>query len=269
MKSELVVGLHPVRRRLSDAPVDALELWVLAGREDLRLCEVLKLAAGAGLATHSVPRHTLDRLASGLCHQGVVLRCRASERLDEDALPEVLGAADGPPLLLVLDGVEDPHNLGACLRTAEAAGVAAVIVPRHRGVGMTPVVAKVASGAAGRVPLIQAGNLARVLRGLRDAGVTMIGAAGTAEQCLFDRDLSGPVAIVVGGEGRGLRRLTRELCDHEVQIPMRGSVESLNVSVAAAVCLFEAVRQRRHARIAAPGTAGARPPARRGTPGML
>jgi 23S rRNA (guanosine2251-2'-O)-methyltransferase len=267
MKSELVLGLHPVRQRLSDAPVDALELWVLAGREDLRLCEVLKLAARAGLAIHSVSRHALDRLASGLRHQGVVLRCRASERLDEGVLPDVLAAADGPPLLVVLDGVEDPRNLGACLRTAEAAGVAAVIVPRHRGVGITPVVAKVASGAAARVPLIQAGNLARALRGLRDAGVTVIGGRGTAEQWLFDTDLTGPVAIVVGGEGRGLRRLTRELCDHEVQIPMRGSVESLNVSVAAAVCLFEAVRQR-HGGIVE-GTAGAHTPARRGAPGML
>ncbi|MGH8479748.1 MAG: 23S rRNA (guanosine(2251)-2'-O)-methyltransferase RlmB [Gammaproteobacteria bacterium] len=268
MKSELVVGLHAVRQRLSDAPVEALELWVLAGREDARLVEILKLAARAGLAIHSVPRHTLDRLASGLGHQGVVLRCRASERLDEDVLPEILAAADGPLLLLVLDGVQDPRNLGACLRTAEAAGVAAVIVPRHRGVGITPVVAKVASGAAARVPLIQAANLARALRGLRDAGVAVIGATSAADQCLFDSDLSGPVAIVVGGEGRGLRRLTRELCDHEVQIPMRGAVESLNVSVAAAVCLFEAVRQR-HARIAVRCTAGVRSPARRGAPGML
>ncbi|MGH8570214.1 MAG: RNA methyltransferase substrate-binding domain-containing protein, partial [Gammaproteobacteria bacterium] len=117
MKSELVVGLHPVRQRLSDAPADALELWVLRGREDLRLSEILTLAARAGLTAHSVSRHTLDRLASGLRHQGVVLRCRASERLDEGILPEILAAADGPLLLLVLDGVEDPRNLGACLRT--------------------------------------------------------------------------------------------------------------------------------------------------------
>lgn len=256
MRTELVVGLHPVRRRLLDNPADALELWIMAGREDRRLGEVRRLAAGAGLATHPVPRDTLDRLAPGMIHQGVVLRCRAGERLGEDALPRLLAGCESPPLLLVLDGVEDPRNLGACLRTAEATGVAAVIVPRHRGVGLTPAVAKVASGAAARVPLVQAGNLARALRGLRDAGVTVIGASSRAEQCLFDIDLRGPLALVVGGEGRGPRRLTLELCDHRVAIPMRGSVESLNVSVAAAVGLYEAVRQRRHA-LPAPGHAPA------------
>lgn len=245
MKHEWVLGLHPVRRRLCDTPADALELWVLAGREDRRMSEVLDLAARAGLATHAVGRHALDRLAHGVSHQGVALRCRAGVCLDEQALPGVLSGVGEPPLLLALDGVEDPRNLGACLRTAEAAGVSAVVVPRHRGVGITPAVAKAASGAAARVPLIQAGNLARALCAVRDAGLVVIGAQNGAAECLFDRDLTGAVCIVIGGEGRGLRRLTRELCDHAVRIPMRGSVESLNVSVAAAVCLFEAVRQRR------------------------
>ncbi len=245
MRQEWVPGLHAVRERLLDAPAEALELFVLAGRDDRRLAEVLELAARSGLAAHTVPRHTLDRLAHGLRHQGVLLRCRAGPRLGEEALAGLLAGGEGPALLLVLDGVEDPRNLGACLRSAEAAGVSAVVVPRHRGVGLTPAAAKAASGAATRVPLIEAGNLARTLRGLRDAGLFVVGATREAARCLFDRDLTGPVAIVVGGEGRGLRRLTRELCDEEVRIPMQGSVESLNVSVAAAVCLFEAVRQRR------------------------
>ncbi len=203
--------------------------------------------AQAGITVVDADDSQLDRLADGERHQGVDRRARAARR----AIPRrssrrrSKSLGDAPPLLLVLDGVTDPHNLGACLRSADAAGVAAVIVPRDRAVGLTPVVRKVAAGAAETVPLVQVVNLARTLRELKERGVWLVGTADDAARTLYDVDLSGPTALVLGSEGEGMRRLTREACDELVSIPMAGAVESLNVSVATGVALFEAVRQRR------------------------
>ena len=185
----------------------------------------------------------LARAVPGLKHQGVVAQYAAPQNLGEGDLDELLGKVENP-LLLVLDGVQDPHNLGACLRSAGAAGVAAVIVPRDRAVGVTAVVRKASAGAADQVPLIRVTNLARTLKTLKDAGVWIVGLAGEAEKSLYEMDLKGPIAIAMGGEGDGLRRLSREHCDYLAKIPMTGIVESLNVSVATGVALFEAVRQR-------------------------
>jgi 23S rRNA (guanosine2251-2'-O)-methyltransferase len=186
----------------------------------------------------------LNQLAAGERHQGVVAELVAQAGDPETQLEEALEAAGDAPLLLVLDGVQDPHNLGACLRSADAAGVAAVIVPRDRAAGLTPVVRKVAAGAAETVPLVAVVNLARTLRELKNRGVWLVGTDDAADRTLYEADLKGPVALVMGSEGEGMRRLTRECCDQLVSIPMAGAVESLNVSVAAGVALFEAVRQR-------------------------
>lgn len=246
-QEHLIFGIHAVRHALIEAPESALELWVQASRQSSGVAAVLELGARRSLAVHPVSRTTLDRLVEGAPHQGVVLRCRTRAHFNEAELASVLGARAGVPLLLVLDGVQDPRNLGACLRTAEAAGVDAVIIPAHRSVGLTGTVCKVASGAAESVPLVEVGNLARALRGLKGLGVWLIGADAQAEESLYRADLTLPTALVLGGEGQGLRQLTRRLCDKRVQIPMRGQVESLNVSVAAGICLFEAVRQRAEA----------------------
>lgn len=195
-----------------------------------------------------VPRQELDRLAGngpdGLRHQGVLARMQAPAPGNESDLLELLTGLETPPLLLVLDGVQDPRNLGACLRSADAAGVHAVVVPRDRAAELTAVARKTAAGAAESVPLFVVTNLARCLRELRSAGVWLVGLAGEAETDLYQARLTGPLAMVLGAEGSGLRRLTREHCDELLRIPMAGSVESLNVSAATAVCLFEALRQR-------------------------
>jgi 23S rRNA (guanosine2251-2'-O)-methyltransferase len=188
----------------------------------------------------------LDTRQPGVNHQGVVATTQAPAALDEKALKTLIEDLQEPPLLLILNGVQDPHNLGACLRSADAAGVHAVIAPKDRSVGLTPTACKVASGAAETVPLVQVTNLARTLRWLQDeAGIWVVGTAGETDTLLYDADLQGPLALVMGAEGKGMRRLTREACDALVCLPMAGSVESLNVSVAAGICLFEAVRQRR------------------------
>lgn len=241
--SDLLYGLHSVRRALQAGTVKE-EMWIQASRHDDRLAELQALAEAAGVVVHRVERAELDRRVPGARHQGVVARSIAAQSPKESLLDELIQTHGNGLLLLVLDGIQDPHNLGACLRSADAAGVQALIVPRDRAAGMTPTVRKVACGAAESVPLIQVTNLARTLRRLRDAGVWLVGTAGEAEKTLYETDLCGPVAILLGGEERGLRRLTRELCDHLLRIPMAGVVESLNVSVAAGVCLFEARRQR-------------------------
>jgi 23S rRNA (guanosine2251-2'-O)-methyltransferase len=244
MKHTYVFGLHAASEMLQQHPADVLEMWVLQERQDARAGEVINLAGKLGIPIQRAQRNTLDKLVEGGAHQGVVLRCRLSAPLSDDDLEELLDRLAVPPLLLVLDGVQDPHNLGACLRTADAAGVHAVIIPRDRAAGLSAAVRKVACGAAETVPLIQAVNLARVLDKLKQRGVWLIGAAGDAKQTLFQAQLSGPLALVLGSEGEGMRRLTRESCDLLVKIPMAGAVESLNVSVAAGVCLYEAARQR-------------------------
>lgn len=238
----LVGGLNSVRAALQQ-PQRVLELLVDGQRRDRRMQEILELARDAGLKVQRVERSELDRLAPGVNHQGVLLRSQAPVGRSERDLPALLEGV-ARPLLLVLDGITDPHNLGACLRTANAVGVQAVIAPKDRSAGLTATAIKVASGAAESTPFIQVTNLARSLRQLQDAGLWLIGTAGEAGQSLYDLDLTGPIALVLGAEGEGLRRLTRESCDHLVRLPMLGQVESLNVSVAAGVCLYEALRQR-------------------------
>ncbi len=243
-QTRVIAGIHGVRAALGHGEDAIQELWVeQGGRRDRRIRELLDMAGR--VPVHTVDRAKLDSLAGGANHQGVVARVHAPAARDEKALSDILDAASGPPFVLILDGVQDPHNLGACLRSADAAGVHAVIAPRDRAVGLTPVACKVASGAAESVPFVQVTNLARTLRLLKDeAGLWLVGAAGEGETNIYDLDLSGPLGLVLGAEGTGLRRLTREHCDHLARIPMAGAVESLNVSVAAGVCLFEAVRQR-------------------------
>jgi len=245
-REELVWGLHAVRHALAAAPERALELWLAAGSTTAAVAEIESLAGSAGVSAQRVPRRTLDRMCAGARHQGAVLRRRAAPAADETGL-EALLAGEDAPLLLVLDGIYDPGNLGACLRSADAAGACAVLVPMHRGAGLTSAARKAASGAAEAVPLVQVRNLARALAALAARGIRLVGTSAEAPCTLYECDLGGPLALVLGAEDRGLRRLTREACAQLVRIPMHGRVESLNVAAAAAVCLFEAVRQR-HAR---------------------
>jgi len=241
----MIVGIHAVRTALKHGAQRIDSLFYDAARKDRRLRQLLDEARAAGLRPQSSDRATLDRMTAGANHQGVVAHGEMPTSLGEAALDELLGGLEGPPFLLVLDGVTDPHNLGACLRSADGAGVHAVIAPRDRAGGLTPVVCKVASGAAETVPFVQVTNLARTLRYLQDTHrVFVIGTVGEAEEVLFEADLTGPLALVMGAEGEGLRRLTRETCDRLVRLPMAGRVDSLNVSVAAGICLYEAVRQR-------------------------
>jgi len=244
-EQRLVTGLHGVCAALRQHPEQVLALWVDGARRDQRLGELLDLAERHGITPQSATRKTLDRLAGGSRHQGAVARLRGTGARDEAFLDSLLDGLDQAPLLLILDGVQDPHNLGACLRSADAAGVQAVIAPKDRSVGLTPVVTKVASGAVEHIPLVRVTNLARTLKRLRDRyGVWLVGATGAAEKSLYELDLCGPLGLVMGAEGEGMRRLTAESCDYLARLPMRGSVESLNVSVATGICLYEALRQR-------------------------
>lgn len=241
---DLIYGIHAVRAVLEREPGRVRELWIDRGRRDQRLRDVLDLASSHGLSTQPSDGRKLDQLAGDANHQGVVARCVPARVLGEQDLLQRLEASSEPPLLLILDGVTDPHNLGACLRTADAAGVSAVVAPRDRAVGLTPTVRKVASGAVETMPFVQVTNLGRTLSALKERGIWVAGSDDQAEHVLYDSDLRGPLALVIGAEGRGLRRLTRERCDFLLRIPMLGSVESLNVSVATGICLYEAVRQR-------------------------
>jgi 23S rRNA (guanosine2251-2'-O)-methyltransferase len=247
----LVGGIHTVRNLLRHGPERILEAWIDSARKDQRIQDLVREFRQLDLRFFATDRKQLDQLAPGINHQGVLVRTRAATALNEQALYAILDQLEANPqsapiFLLVLDGVQDPHNLGACLRTAEAAGVHAVIAPKDRSVGLTPVVSKVASGAAETIPFVQVTNLVRVLEHLADVyRVWRIGAAGEADTAFYDIDLRAAIAIVMGAEGKGMRRLTREHCDQLVALPMAGAVESLNVSVAAGVMLFEAVRQRK------------------------
>ncbi|NND91003.1 MAG: 23S rRNA (guanosine(2251)-2'-O)-methyltransferase RlmB [Granulosicoccus sp.] len=250
MVSRLYVGgLHSVKAALKNSASEIECLFVHRGRRDTRLRDLQILAGKHAIDTREVSRAELNELVPDIQHQGVVALLRVvSSGIREDLLDFVRQrmADDSRDslLLLVLDEVQDPHNLGACLRSADAAGVDAVVVPSNNSVGLTPVVRKVASGAAETVPLFQVTNLQRTLGALQTAGVWVFGAAGEAENSLFQLDLTGPVAIVMGAEGRGLRRLTRERCDQLFRLPMKGTVSSLNVAVAAGISLYEVVRQR-------------------------
>ena len=244
-KMSWIYGLHTVEALLNTEPDRVLELQAMDTREDARLNPLVKQARQLGLPVSFRDRTALDQLAEGGRHQGIVARIRERQAGDDNDLQALLDGLQVPPLLLILDAVTDPHNLGACLRTAEAAGAHAVICPRDKAVGLTPVVRKVACGAAELSPFMQITNLARTIKQLQERGIWVIGTSlGDGAKPFYDVDLKGPLAIVMGAEGTGLRRLTAELCDHLAYIPMAGQIESLNVSVATGVALFEAVRQR-------------------------
>ena len=244
-QQEWVWGIHAVGELLRQRAPQVLKLVVLAGRSDERVNELRALALAAGLSVEEADRKQLDRLAEGN-HQGALALCDVnygvrSEKQLTAALDEL---SERAPLILVLDGITDPHNFGACLRSADAAGVDAVIVPKDKSAPLNATVRKVACGAAETVPVYAVTNLARSLEALKQRGIWLAGLAGEATVSLSQQDLTGPLALVMGSEGEGLRRLTREACDYLISIPMAGSVSSLNVSVATGVTLFEAVRQR-------------------------
>jgi 23S rRNA (guanosine2251-2'-O)-methyltransferase len=244
---QLVYGKHAVAALLERDPAGIQELWVQEKRADAVSGRARALARCHGLSLHEVPRATLDRMLEGARHQGIAARYRASAAPPAPDLDDLLASLAGSALLLVLDGVQDPHNLGACLRSADAAGADAVLVPRRRAAGLTPAVRKAACGASERLPLVTVGNLAQALTRLAEAGLRLFGAVAKAGIPYTEADLRGPSAIVLGGEGAGLRRLPAERCDQLIHVPMRAGAESLNVSVAAALCLYEARRQRAQA----------------------
>ena len=240
--TRLIYGFHAVSAKLRHAPDSVLEIYLSGDRKDARVKKFIAQAEAAGARILQSDGDKLDGMVGTRRHQGVVAKVDATRR--EIKLADVLDSLDENALILVLDGVQDPHNLGACLRVADAAGAHAVVAPKDRAVGLNATAIKVASGAADTVPYITVTNLARALREMQDAGVWVIGAAGEAEKTIHDIDQTVPVAWVLGAEGDGLRRLTRDTCDELARIPMHGSVESLNVSVASGICLFEARRQR-------------------------
>lgn len=240
-----IAGLHAAESALEHTPERIVSAWIDERRGDARIAALVGKLAAQGIVAQSAGKSRLDALAEGQHHQGVVIELVMPAELGENELREVLENPEGMPLFLVLDQVQDPHNLGACLRTADAAGARGIILTKDQAVGITPTVAKVASGAAETMPVYRVTNLARTLGWLKDSGLWVVGAAGEAERSVYEADLAVPLAVVVGAEGKGLRRLTRERCDFLVKIPMAGQVESLNLSVATGVLLFEAVRQRR------------------------
>ena len=246
--SETVFGYHAVESVIRHEPDRIQVLHAQADRQDRRMQSLLALARNQGMTVETSAKSDLDALVNGR-HQGIVALLNPTRKgesasiVSESALAEHIARA-ASPLILILDGVTDPHNLGACLRSADAAGVTAVIFPKNKSADVTDVARKVASGAAETVPWVRVTNLARTIESLKQAGVWIIGTDGDAQESLYERDLTGPCAIVLGSEGSGMRRLTEDLCDYTVKLPMAGAVSSLNVSVAAGVCLFEAVRQR-------------------------
>ena len=250
---QYIYGIHAVDSLLRQNPKTVQRLWVQQGRDDKRITALLELAQNQGVPVAREPKNDLDEMVKGR-HQGVVAETlntpvhgevHQANLLQEADLMRLVEEKDGPMLILVLDGVTDPHNLGACLRSADAAGVDAVVVPKDKSADLTPTVRKVACGAAEVVPFARVTNISRTLGSLKERGVWIFGTAGEAEKSIYDNDLSGSMALVMGAEGAGMRRLTREHCDFLIKLPMAGSVSSLNVSVATGICLFEAVRQRR------------------------
>jgi 23S rRNA (guanosine2251-2'-O)-methyltransferase len=239
-----VYGLHAANAALERAPERVLELWIASVRDDARTRELKERAERVGVHVHSVAADALGKLVGDVAHQGAVVAMRPLKAWDEHDLTEALSQLTVDPLLLILDGVTDPHNLGACLRTADAAGVHAVIIPKDRAASVDGVVRKVAAGAAEFVPLASVTNLARTLEAIKERGIWVVGTDGEAEKTLYTADLKRPLALVLGAEGSGMRRLTKDKCDFLVRIPMAGHTPSLNVSVAAGIALFEALRQR-------------------------
>jgi 23S rRNA (guanosine2251-2'-O)-methyltransferase len=241
---QLLIGIHAVSSALKAAAGEVEWLRIAADSKNKRLAEIESRAHGSGIKVIRIKASELDKLSGQQRHQGVIAGFKGSNIAAEGRLDAILDAIEGIPLILVLDGVQDPHNLGACLRTAEAAGADLVIICKDHSAGITPVVRRAASGAAETLSVIQATNLARVLRTLKKRGVWLAGTSDAASESLYATDLTGPLALVMGSEGSGLRRLTSELCDYLINIPMAGQVESLNVSVATGVCLYEINRQR-------------------------
>ncbi len=244
MTESWIVGINPVEGALSNDAERVRELLVESGQRNARVLELAERAQKLDIPVQHRSRAELDKHAGAARHQGIVARYEAAPAAQENDLAGLLQRDGSSTLVLVLDGVTDPHNLGACLRSAAAANATAVIVPKDRAAGLTPVVRRASAGGADRVPLIAVTNLARTLRELKEAGVWITGLAGDTDTSIYSVDMKGPVAIVLGSEGEGMRRLTRELCDFVAKIPMPGRMESLNVSVATGVVVFEALRQR-------------------------
>ncbi len=239
-----VVGLHAAEAALNNTPDQIVNVWLDDKREDRRLTELRQALMHWGIVPQPALRKKLDALAEGLNHQGIVMELNAPAERDESDLRAALEQTTSRSLYLALDQVQDPHNLGACLRTADAVGVAGVIITRDQSVGLTPTVARVASGAAETVPVFQVTNLVRTLTLCKERGLWIMGAAGESARSLYETDLNLPLVLVVGAEGKGLRRLTRDHCDFLVRIPMQGQVQSLNLSVATGILLYETLRQR-------------------------
>jgi len=244
MKLSKLYGLHSVQAALDYSPNKIHKAWVDTQRQDKRLSKALEDLLDLGIEPEKVDRKKLDRLAENNNHQGIVIEVEMPGELSESDLKAAVENLSGTAFFLVLDNVQDPHNLGACLRTADATGVHGIIITKDNATGITPTVCKVASGAAETIPVYQVTNLARTLRWLKDQGLWIFGAAGEAEQTIYQADLTVPLALVLGAEGKGMRRLTREQCDVLVKVAMLGKVDSLNVSVATGVLLYEALRQR-------------------------
>lgn len=244
MSERILYGFHAVQSRMRQHATSIQEILIDRERVDPRMKDLLKLAEASGVRVMQIERTRLDGMAGNGRHQGVIARVVDTPMPYKDIHDILESDLKEPPFFLILDGVEDPHNLGACLRVADAMGVHAVIAPKDRAVGLNATVRKVASGAAETVPFIAVTNLARTIRELQEAGVFVVGTTMDSEKTLFNTKLDGPIAIVLGAEGDGLRRLTAETCDALVTIPMFGSVESLNVSVASGMCLYEVRRQR-------------------------
>jgi len=241
-QNQIIFGFHSVESLIKNDPVNILQLLVEKNRSDKRIVQLINYAESQGISVEYLKKTDIEKQAESKKTQGVAVRYKASAQKPSKSLDQILQKENA--FLLVLDGVTDPHNLGACLRTADAAGIDAVIVPKDRAAGLTPTARKVACGAAESVPFFQVTNLARTLKGLKDHDVWITGTAGEAENNLYDVQFAGKIALIMGAEEKGMRRLTRENCDQLVKLPMAGQVESLNVSVATGVCLFEIVRQR-------------------------
>jgi 23S rRNA (guanosine2251-2'-O)-methyltransferase len=245
MSKTTIHGIHAVQTAIENDAGNIIRLYVDTHKQTKRLTQLLSEAKKRGLKAEYADSKQLDKIAKTNKHQSVVAEYKVTTQYSENDLFDLLTKLNETPLLLVLDGVTDPHNLGACLRTSEATGVHAVIIPKDKSVGLTPTVRKVASGAAELVPLIQVTNLARTLQDLKDAGLWIIGTSDKASHDVFDQDFTLPAAIVMGAEGAGIRRLTEKQCDMLIRLPMAGKISSLNISVATGVCLYEAIRQRR------------------------
>lgn len=244
MKLTKIVGIHAAQSALTYSPQKITQVWLNTERSDKRLETLIEVLTDLNIPTEKVERKKLDKLASGINHQGVVLEVSLPEELSENELKTAVEQLTETALFLVLDNVQDPHNLGACLRTADATKVHGIIITKDNAVGITPTVCKVASGAAETVPVYVVTNLARTLRWLKGEGLWIVGTAGEAEKTIYETDFKIPIALIIGAEEKGMRRLTREQCDLLVKLPMLGTVESLNLSVATGVLLYEIVRQR-------------------------